>query len=253
MTGMGAVLAAERIKLTTTQSPLWSVLAVAVLSLGLAVLQASTSYSGDAMPPEKAALGAVVFGVPVLMVLASMTVTGEYRSTMIRTTFTATPNRTQVLVGKAVVAAVFAGGCAAVMVALSIVVARLVATPRVGERLSLVDPAAWRTVGAVALYAALAAVLGVGVGTLLRAAAGAVAVLLLWPLVVETVLGTLPGVSPTVGPYLPFANAFVFIDVPWLYTAYPMRWGPWGGLAYFAAVVAVVFAAAIVVVNRRDA
>ena len=57
--------------------------------------------------PEKAAIGVAVFGVPVLMILASMTVTGEYRSGMVRTTFLATPNRTLVLVAKAVVAALF--------------------------------------------------------------------------------------------------------------------------------------------------
>jgi hypothetical protein len=41
--------------------------------------------------------------------------------------------------------------------------------------------------------------------------------------------------------------------VQWLYPVYDMRWGELGSLLYFAAVVAVVFAAAIVVVNRRDA
>jgi ABC-2 type transport system permease protein len=49
-----------------------------------------------------------IFGVPVLMILAAMAVTGEYRSGMIRTTFMATPNRALVLVAKAVVAAVYA-------------------------------------------------------------------------------------------------------------------------------------------------
>ena len=104
-----AVLAAERIKLSTTRSVLWTSLTVAVLSLGLAAIQASTAYGGASMPPEKAALGVVVFGVPVLMILASMTVTGEYRSAMIRTTFLAAPDRTLVLAAKAVVAAAFSG------------------------------------------------------------------------------------------------------------------------------------------------
>ena len=77
--------------------------------LGLAALQGSTAYGAAPLPPEKAAIGVAVFGVPVLMVLAAMTVTGEYRSGMIRTTFMATPNRTLVLVAKAVVAALFSG------------------------------------------------------------------------------------------------------------------------------------------------
>jgi ABC-2 type transport system permease protein len=77
---IAAVLDAERIKLSTTRSPLWSAAGVAVLSLGLAAVQGSTAYGPASLPPEKAAMGVAVFGVPVLMVLASMTVTGEYRS-----------------------------------------------------------------------------------------------------------------------------------------------------------------------------
>jgi hypothetical protein len=158
---------------------------------------------------------------------------------MIRTTFMAVPNRTLVLVAKAVVAAAFSSFYAAVMVVASIVVAG-----------SVLD---WRLAGAIALYAALAAVLGVGVGALLRASAGAVALLLLWPLVAEPMLGNLPNISTRVGPYLPFANAFTFIDVQWLYPSYAMPWGQVGSIVYFAVVVAVVFVAALVIVTRRDA
>jgi ABC-2 type transport system permease protein len=247
------VLDSERIKLLTTRSPLWTAAAVAALSLGVAALQGMTSYGAAPLPPERAALGVAVFGVPVLMVLASMSVTGEYRSGMIRTTFIATPNRTLVLAAKAVVAAVFSGVYAAVMAVGSVLVARLFTTPPIGSQLSLLGPDTWHVAGAIALYAMLAAVLGVGVGALLRAGPGAVAVLLLWPLVAEPMLGNLPNAGPRVGPYLPFANVFVFADVSWLYPVYAMPWGRLGSLAYFTAIVAVVFVAAIVMVNRRDA
>lgn len=248
-----AVLDAERIKLSTTRSPLWSAVAVAVLSLGLASLQSATAYDYTTVPPEKAAMGVAVFGVPVLMVLASMTVTGEYRSGTIRTTFMATPNRTLVLVAKTIVAAAFCGGCTAVMVVGSILVARMTGEEFVGSQLSLAEPATWRVVGAFTLYAALAAVLGVGVGALLRFAAGAVAVLLIWPMVAEPILANLPSIGTEVGPYLPFANAFVFLRTQWLYPTYAMPWGEVGSMVYFAVVTAVVFAAALVVLNRRDA
>jgi ABC-2 type transport system permease protein len=248
-----AVFDAERIKLSTTRSPLWMTIGVAGLSLGLAMMQGAAAYDFATLPPQKAAMGVAIFGVPVLMILASMTVTGEYRSGMIRTTFMAAPNRTLVLAAKAIVAAIFSGICAAALVVGSIVVARAVAKPFVGSQLSMSEPASWRAVGAIALYAALAAVLGVGVGALLRAAPGAVAVLLLWPLVAEPILGNLPNIGSEVGPYLPFGNIFLFIDVQWLYPAYAMPWGEVGALAYFTAVVAVVFGAAVVVLNRRDA
>jgi ABC-2 type transport system permease protein len=248
-----AVLDAERIKLFTTRTALWSAIGVAVLSVGLAAVQGWTAYDFGPLPPEKAALGVAVFGVPMLMILASMTITAEYRSGMIRTTFMATPNRTQVLVAKALVAAAFSGLYAAVMVVAAIVVARLTARPLVGSQLTLMDSGTWRMVGALALYAVLAAVLGVGVGALIRFAAGTVAVLLLWPLVAEPILGNLPSVGTEIGPYLPFGNMFRFLEVLWLYPVYAMPWGEAGSLLYFVGVVAVVFIAAIVVVNRRDA
>jgi hypothetical protein len=233
------VLNAERIKLTTTRSPLWSAVAVALLSLGLAAVQASTVYGPGQLEPEKAAMGVAVFGVPVLMILSALTVTNEYRSGLIRTTFMAVANRTLVLAAKAVVAAAFSSFYAAVMVVASIVVAH-----------SDFD---WRLVGKIALYAALAAVLGVAVGALLRASAGAVALLLLWPLVAEPLLGNMPNISTQVGPYLPFGNAFRSIGVQWLYPYYAMPWGELGSIVYFAGVVAVVFVAALVTINRRDA
>jgi ABC-2 type transport system permease protein len=247
------VLDSERIKLSTTRSVLWSALAVAVLSLGLAALQGTNAYGAAPLAPEKAATGAAVFGVPVLTILAAMTVTGEYRSGMIRTTFMATPNRTAVLLAKATVTSAFSAVYAAAMVVGVILVAKLMSPPLAATNLSLARLDTWRTVGAIALFAAVSAVLGVAVATLLRHSAGAVAVLLLWPLVVEPVVGNLPSMGSEIGPYLPFANMFLFIDVQWLYPAYAMPWGVLGSLAYFVAIVGAVFLAAIVVVNRRDA
>lgn len=246
-----AALDAERIKLSTTRSPLWSVIGVAVLSFGVAALQGWSAYGYTPLAPGKAALGVAVFGVPVLMVLASMTVTGEYRTGLIRTTFLATPNRTKVLIAKAVVCAAFSSVCAVVMVVGAVLVARLFAEPVIGAELSPANPATWQVAGGFALYAALAAVLGVGVGALVRFAAGAVAALLLWPLVAEPLLGNMPNLEA--GPWLPFANMFRFLGVEWLFPTYDMRWGEVGSLVYFVAWVAAVFVAAVVVMNRRDA
>lgn len=242
LTQAAAVMNAERIKLTTIRSPLLSTAAAALLSFGIAALQAASAYEYNPLTPPGASLGVAVFGVPVLMVVAAMTVTGEYRTALIRTTFLATPHRTLVIVAKAVVTAVFSGVAVAVMVLGSLLVGR------VGMGLD-----GWRTTVAMAVYAALAAVLGVGVAALLRHSAGAVSVLLLWPLLVEPLLANLPGRGQQLGPYLPFANAFRFLDVEWLFAGFAPPWGVLGSLAYFAAIVVAVFVTALVVVNRRDA
>src|SRR5262245_5610265 len=138
-----AVLNSERIKLSTTRSLMWSALCAAVLSVGVAALQGATAYGSAPLPPEKAATGAAVFGVPVLMILAAMTVTGEYRSGMIRTTFMATPNRTLVLIAKAIVMGVFSAVYAVLMTMGAVVTARLASPPLVGTHLSLADTRAW--------------------------------------------------------------------------------------------------------------
>jgi ABC-2 type transport system permease protein len=248
-----SALNAERIKLSTIRSPLWSCIAAAVLGLGVAALQGSSAYGAASLSPERAALGVAVFGVPVLMVLSAMTMTGEYRSGMIRTTFAAIPNRTLVVVAKAVVAALFSAVFTAALSIGAMLVAGMASSPLLGAGLSLTEAGVWQVTGALAVYAALAAVLGVAVGALLRYAAGAVAVLLLWPLVVEPIVGNLPDIGSEVGPYLPFGNAFVFADVEWLYPVYSMPWDRLGSLLYFAVVVSAVFVVATVVVNRRDA
>ena len=242
LTQAGAVINAERIKLTTIRSPLWSTVAAAVLSLGIAALQAASASEYNPLTAPDAALGVAVFGVPVLMVVAAMTVTGEYRTAMIRTTFTASPDRTLVIGAKAVVAAVFSGAVAALMVVGSMLVGG------VGF-----GPDGWRTTAAMAVYAALAAVLGVGVAALLRHTAGAVTVLLLWPLLVEPLLANLPGRGAQIGPYLPFANMFRFLEVEWLFPGFAPPWGVLGSLGYFAAIVLAVFVISLAVVNRRDA
>ncbi|MCK0175635.1 MULTISPECIES: ABC transporter permease [Mycobacteriaceae] len=237
------VLDSERIKLTTTRSPLWSAAAVVVLSLGVTAMLVAASSAYDRMTPEEAILGVAVFGVPVLMILSSLAVTGEYRSGLIRSTFLAVPRRPLVLIAKAVVTSVFSGLCAAATSFIAVIIAGL--PPGEGST--------WRAVGAVTLYAMLAAVLGVAVGALIRFAAGAVAVLLMWPLVVEPILGNMPNVGSEIGIYLPFANMFEFLGVAWLFPSYDVPWGHVGAVCYFTAVVAIVFVAAVVVVDRRDA
>ena len=246
-----STVGAERIKLTSTRSPLWLALTVIVISLGLAAIQAAAALPYSLVTPDRAVLGVAMFGVPVLMILSALTVTAEYRTGMIRTTFMATPRRHRVLVAKAVVTMVFSGALAAVMALGSLVLVRAMLDERQGAQLALSAFTPWRTVGAVTLYAVLAALLAVGLGALLRHSAAVIAILLLMPFVLEPLLGAIPGVGSRVGPLLPFANANAFTEIAWLQT-FSMWWGPLGSAVYFAAVAVAVFAVAVGVVARCD-
>jgi hypothetical protein len=74
-----------------------------------------------------------LIAVPVLMVVASMTITAEFRTQMIRTTFLAVPNRSLVLVAKALVSAAAAAVATVVMVLLTVLVAGMLAPPLTTE------------------------------------------------------------------------------------------------------------------------
>lgn len=241
----------ERIKLQTTRSPIWLTLTVVVLGLGFAAIQAAALGPYGVLKPERAAIGVSVFGVPVLMILSAMSITGEYRSGMIRTTFLATPRRAWALAAKAIVMAAVSAVVTAIMVAGAIAFAAAMVTEQQGEELSFARAEVWRAIGAMSLYAVMGAVLAIGLGGLLRHTAAVVAVVLLMPFVVEPVLGALPQVGTKVGPWLPFGNAYTFTKTPWFQT-FSLWWGPVGAAFYFAAVAAVVFALALVVVTRRD-
>lgn len=244
-------ITAERIKLTSTRSPLWLALTVVGISLALAAVQAAAALPYSMVGPDRAVLGVAMFGVPVLMILSALTVTGEYRTGMIRTTFMATPRRSRVLIAKAIVTMVFSGVLAAVMSLGSLLLVRAMLDERQGAQLALTAWAPWRTVGAVTLYAVLAALLAVGLGAWVRHSAAVIAILLLLPFVLEPLLGAIPGVGANLGPLLPFANANAFTEIPWLQT-FSMWWGPLGSAVYFGAVAAAVFATAVAVVARRD-
>lgn len=242
---------AERIKLQTTRSPIWLILTVVVLGLGFAAIQAATLSPQGVLEPQRAAIGVSVFGVPVLMILSAMSVTGEYRSGMIRTTFLATPRRAWALAAKAIVMGALSAVVTGAMVVAAVVFASTMLTERQAVHLSLANTELWRAVGAMSLYAVLGAVLAIGLAGLLRHTAAVVAVVLLLPFVVEPVVGALPEVGARVGPWLPFGNAYTFTKTPWFQT-FSLWWGPVGAAVYFAAVAAAVFTLAAVVVTRRD-
>ena len=198
---------AERIKLTTVRSPLWAAVAAAALSFGLAALQAaSVAYDHERLTARSPRSASRCSACPVLMIVAAMTVTGEYRSGLVGTTFMATPDPHAGVVRESRCRSCFLGVVAALMVAGSVLVARAAASAAV-----------WRTAGAFALYARWRPC---SVSESRRCCGTRQArstILLLWPLLVEPLLGESARPRLADRPYLPFANVFRFLDVQWLF------------------------------------
>ncbi|WP_024795817.1 ABC transporter permease [Tomitella biformata] len=255
-----SVLAAERIKLTSTRSPWWCSFAIAALGLGIAVLMAllgrSNLDTGDPanqflLTPDVAVSGISQFGILVVMIMAALAVTTEYRFGVIRSTFQAVPNRSLVIGAKALNLAVLAAVLIGVVTFGAYYLAKAIAGTGPLIHMDITSADQWRAIYGLVIYAVLAAVLAVAVGALLRQSAGAIALLVLWPLVIESIIGVMGSIGRDIYVFLPFANMLHFISLQ--STGFDFHWGPWGGLAYFAGFVAVVLGLSMVVVNKRDA
>lgn len=246
------LLAVERIKLTSTRSPWWCVVLALGLTVGLATMIAANS--SEQLP---ASIGMSQagwkFGLVVIMVMAALAVTTEYRTGTIRTTFQAIPNRTAALLAKTTVVSVIAGVVGEVTAFASWGMAKLVAS---NGNLDISTAAQWRAVAGVGLVYALGAVIALAVGMLLRHTAGAIALLLIYVLLAENLVALIPTVGQDIQKWTPFTVVDGFLSDggsmgPTGAAGHAL--GPWWSLLYFAGFAAVLLLAALVVTNKRDA
>jgi ABC-2 type transport system permease protein len=247
------LLATERIKLFTTRSPWWSMLLALVLSVGFASLLAANVTSGNSLSVSEAE-GGYQFSLVVMMVMAALAVTTEYRFGTIRVTFQAVPNRIALLLAKTGVVAILAAIVGEVTAFASWMVARLI---HPSATLALSNEAAWRGVAGMGLVYAITAVIAVAVGILIRQTAGAVAILLIYTLLVENLVVLIPKIGETIQKWMPFTEANNFLVAGTQGVARrglpDMPLSAWGSLAYFAGIAAVIMTIALVTANRRDA
>lgn len=222
---------------------------VSTVTLSVVAAIAMARDSGTPVTVATTQMG-YTMGMAVVMVMAALAVTTEYSVGTIRTTFLAMPHRGHTIVAKTIVVAIVAF-LIGLAIAVSSWAAGLLVLP--DADLALTTATEWRQVGGVALVYAVAAVIAVAVGTLIRHTAGAVAIVLVWTLMAEQLLVVIPGVGDAARPFLPFQAAKQFLsarDVP-ADTALLDR--PWFALGYFALTAAALLAIAIGVTRRRDA
>ncbi|EMD22462.1 ABC transporter permease [Amycolatopsis azurea] len=241
------LLAVERIKLFTTRSPWWCALITLAVVIGFAAIFAGAAPSGEFTDVSNSQFG-YVFGMTVIMVLAALSVTTEYRFGTIRTTFQAVPNRKAALLAKTGVVAL-----------LSLVIGEIAAFAAWGlasvmrpEDLMLNTTAEWISVAGVGVVFALASVIAVAVGILIRQSAGAISLLLIYVLAVENLIQLIPKIGKDIYDWMPFhvADRFLNGSGPAAADA-PLSQG--GSLAYFAGFALVMLVVSLVVADKRDA
>ncbi|TDC93757.1 hypothetical protein E1161_10055 [Saccharopolyspora aridisoli] len=239
------LLAVERMKLFSTRSPWWCMFLALALPIGFTSSIAAVS---DGMSLSTTQFG-YQFGLMVTLVLAALAITTEYRFGTIRATFQAVPNRTAVLLAKTAVVAVLALIIGEIGAFGSWAISTVL---QPSSDLAITTAEQWREIAGVGPVFAFSAVLAVGVGMLVRQTAGAVTILLLWSLLVESLIALVPEAGQDIQQWMPFVMADHFLKGGGS-MAVDMPLGPWGALAYFAAVTVGVWLIGLVVTHRRDA
>jgi ABC-2 type transport system permease protein len=196
--------------------------------------------------------GTSVVTALLLGVVGAVSISAEFAYGTIRPTFAATPKRMRVLVAKAVVTIVFAAVAEALVVIFCFAVSSAIVNSR-GASISLSGQTEARSalIGIV-VFAVIVGLLGFGLGMVIRNTPAAVAVLILWPLVVENIILAILSAAGVEHPqkFLPYISGFVLGN--------PDRpdsesLGRIAGGLYFGAVTAVVAAVGAIVTARRDA
>jgi ABC-type transport system involved in multi-copper enzyme maturation permease subunit len=206
----------------------------------------------------------VFVGLIVIVVVAAMFFSAEYRRGLIRTTLAATPRRGAVLAAKAVVAGAvaFAAGLVAVAVSIAVGVPRQTSQGQVLLTVPLLTEA--RVVLGTAAMLAVAAVYAVALGAILRRSAAAVTIAVV-TVVLPFLLTALNAVPSGAGDWLlrltPAAGLAVEQSIPRysqvLTTTAPVRGyyplSPAAGFAVLCLWAAAALALALVLLRRRDA
>lgn len=197
------------------------------------------------------AFNGIVIGQFLIASLAVMQIGSEYGTRMITTTLTAVPRRITAVLAKTLVVAgtSFVVGVAAALVAYAI--AQPILEPH-GLSYPLIADGVIRGIVSTGAYLALIAVLGLGIGTLLRNSAGGIVATLGVLIVLPIIVAILSSVNESfrdLGLYLPTSAGN---DMVAIRTAQDHLTQAQGGLVVLAW-AAVFLAGALVTVKRRDA
>ncbi|GAA3379216.1 hypothetical protein GCM10020367_61890 [Streptomyces sannanensis] len=202
-------------------------------------------------------------GLIVVIAVGTVFITGEYRRGLLRTTMAATPLRARVLGAKALTAGGIAFAIGLVAAAITVPIGERSALGRGFHVFPVTSATELRVMAGTGLLCAAAAVLALGVGTLLRRSATAVA-LVIASIVLPFLLATSGVLPPDVSQWLlrvtPAAGFAIqqtlphYAQVLSVYEPstgyYPLA--PWAGFAVLCGYAALGFGLAVVRLRRRD-
>lgn len=252
------LLKSEWIKLTTTQSAYWLYGLAIVFAVGLGAIvgqfeqvsagEPVADAPGGGSDPLFALMGVTVFTVFLVWIAAIVSVTGEYRYHTLKATFLVAPARWPAIVTKTALLTVASMLVTAVSIILAFVVAGGLSgvdswTAFSGDGLKYL----WR----FPVYTGLGTLAVLGLAYIMRNAAGAIALLLVWTLGVESMVMMIPKFGEDLAGWMPFTNGDFWTQGEIAQGA--ITWGEWPALAWYAVVCVALWAGGLALTMRRDA
>ena len=258
MTGLTAAARMEWIKLRSVWSTTWIFLIFVVGMIGLAVLGLGFQNATGLTPaeratfdPTQASFQGLLIGVPAVGILGVLAITGEFSSGLIRTTLAVVPGRPKVLAAKVMVLAAVALAVGELLAFGSFFAgeAAISAFASFKPHASLGQPGVARAVLMGGAIPCLFALIGLGLGALVRHTAAAVS-LVFGVLFVLPLLAFIFPHHAAIAAYTPFEiaqNSMVAVK--------PVAGaiGAWTGLLVMCLYAAAALVAGGWALTRRDA
>ena len=256
--GFADVVRSEWTKARTVPSTMWTLITAAVIGIGLGALISAvaanhyassspsdkltwdpTSISGSGLAVAQLAIG----------VLGVLLITSEYSTGAIGSSLAAVPRRGRLLGAKAVVLVVLIFVVTEIITFASFIIGQALISGH-APTASLGDPTVLRALIGAGLTGAVLALMGLALGTIIRHAAGAIAVLVAILFVLPGIAAALPAsIEHTVQEYWPTQAGGQVTQV--VHTANTLS--PWAGFGVFFLFVAVLSGVAFALLNHRDA
>lgn len=256
------VLRFEWTKLRSLRSTIYTLGAFLAVVVGLGAARAGSAQVTfhDELSPEQQmgfdpfaeiTFVPAVFGMLVVAVLGGLTMTGEHATGMIQASAAAVPTRGRLLSAKAVVlgTVVFVAGLISALAHFFVSQAIL----RAGDvpHVTLGEAATVRALIGVALFHTAAALIALAVGTLIRATAGAITIMIGGGLMVPTILPEMlpERLGELVQNFWPTAAG---LRVMYRDAGDQTLLGAWDGLLVMVGFTVALLAVAFAVFRRRD-
>lgn len=255
-TRLGNVVRSEWTKFWSLRSTMWTLLTLVTVTIGTSTLiaWAQTSHLSEKtnlaeLDPTSMAMAGLAFGQLAIAVLGILVVCGEYSTGAIRTTLTAVPDRTRVLLAKGIVFSTVAVAVGMVT-AFGAFFAAMPFWAHHGMATHLSDPTVLRAVLGGGLYVLASGMFGFALGVVIRHTAGAITAAVALLFVVPPLTQLLPGTwGHNVERYFTSNAGQHITDV----VRFPGVISPWMGYLTFTIEWIVPLLLGLYLIRRRDA